>query len=65
MQARVAKKLALNTAGNPIYAKGKERARRVKTQAYFKARAAFMAVVCFELEALEIKAKRGKNARSF
>jgi hypothetical protein len=59
------KEACLNTAGNPVYAKGKERARRVKTQAYFKARAAFMAVVCFELEALEIKAKRVKMQGAF
>ena len=48
----------LHTAGNPIYKAGKFKARLAKTQAYFKERAAFVALIAFEIQALEIKAKR-------
>lgn len=48
----------LHTAGNPAYMAGKEKARIARTQAYFGARKAFMALVAFEIEALAIKAKR-------
>ena len=48
----------LHTAGNPLYMGAKEKARIARTQAYFKARDAFMAVVCFEVEALTRKAEK-------
>ena len=48
----------LHTAGNPLFKKGKFKARLAKTQAYFKQRKAFVALIAFEIEALEIKAKR-------
>ena len=50
----------LHRAGNPIYMDAKEKARIARTQAYFKARDAFMAVVCFEIEALARKASKAK-----
>lgn len=46
----------LHTAGNPVYMAGKERSRIDKTRAYFKARNAFMALLFFEISALERKA---------
>ena len=39
----------LHTAGNPAYMASKEASRIVKTQAYFKQRAAFLAVLVFEM----------------
>ena len=39
----------LHTAGNPAYMDSKEKSRVVKTRAYFKERAAFMAVLTFEM----------------
>ena len=39
----------LHTAGNPAYMDQKETSRITKTQAYFKQRAAFMAVLTFEM----------------
>lgn len=46
----------LHTAGNPAYMEGKQRSRIAKTQAYIKCRAAFMAVLCFEIAAHARKA---------
>jgi hypothetical protein len=46
----------LHTAGNPAYMAGKEKSRINKTRAYFKCRAAFMAVLVFEIAALQRKA---------
>ncbi len=46
----------LHTAGNPAYMAGKEKSRINKTRAYFKERAAFMAVLTFEIAALQRKA---------
>lgn len=46
----------LHTAGNPAYMAGKTQARINRTLAYFKARAAFMAVFAFEVLALSQKA---------
>lgn len=46
----------LHTAGNPAYMAGKDASRKAKTQAYFKARKAFMAVLFFEIAAHERKA---------
>lgn len=48
----------LHTAGNPLYMDAKEKARIARTQAYFRARDAFMAVVCFEIESLARKASK-------
>ena len=48
----------LHTAGNPAYMPGKDASRRAKTIAYFKERAAFMAVLFFEIAALERKAEK-------
>lgn len=48
----------LHTAGNPAHMPGKDTSRKAKTIAYFKERAAFMAVLVFEIEALERKAKK-------
>lgn len=47
----------LHTAGNPAYMAGKDASRKAKTRAYFEERAAFMAVLTFEIAALERKAK--------
>ncbi|MFO7892664.1 MAG: hypothetical protein R6U63_02925 [Longimicrobiales bacterium] len=47
----------LHTAGNPAYMAGKDASRKAKTRAYFEERAAFMAVLVFEITALERKAK--------
>jgi len=46
----------LHTAGNPAYMANKEKSRINKTRAYFKSRDAFMAVLAFEILALEKKA---------
>jgi len=48
----------LHTAGNPAYMAGKEKSRIIKTRAYFKERAAFMAVLTFEIAALQRKAAK-------
>lgn len=48
----------LHTAGNVQYMPGKTRARLARTKAYFKARAAFMAALYYEIARLERKAKR-------
>jgi len=47
----------LHTAGNPAYMAQKDASRKVKTQAYFKARNAFMALLAFEIAALSRKAR--------
>jgi len=47
----------LHTAGNPAHMAQKEKSRKVKTRAYFEERAAFMAVLTFEIAALQRKAK--------
>lgn len=51
-------KACLHTAGNPAYMPSKEKARIARTQAYFGARKAFMALVAFEIESLVLKAAR-------
>jgi hypothetical protein len=48
----------LHTAGNPAYMETKERSRITKTQAYFKERKAFIAVLVFEMLSKYNKAKR-------
>lgn len=48
----------LHTAGNPAYKAGKYASRFAKTQAYFRARKAFMAVLVFEIAAAERKAEK-------
>jgi len=48
----------LHTAGNPAYMAQKEASRITKTQAYFKDRDAFMAVLVFEIAALVRKAEK-------
>lgn len=48
----------LHTAGNPAYMEGKDRSRKLKTQAYFHARDAFMALLAFEIDALRRKAHK-------
>ena len=47
----------LHTAGNPAYMDAKEKSRIAKTRAYFELRAAFMAVLVFEIAAHQNKAK--------
>ena len=47
----------LHTAGNPAYMSGKDASRKDRTQAYFKQRDAFMALLAFEILALRRKAK--------
>lgn len=47
----------LHTAGNPVYMKQKDAARRVKTQAFTKQRAAFVALIAFEIRGLVRKAE--------
>jgi len=51
-------KACLHTAGNPIFLKGKIEARLQRTKAFMTMRKTYVALVAFELEALEIKAKR-------
>lgn len=51
-------KACLHTAGNPLYMQAKQIARIARTQAYFKARKAFMAVLAFEIAALRDSALR-------
>ena len=48
----------LHSAGNPLYKAGKYKARLAKTKAYFAERKAFVALIAFEIEALQIKALR-------
>ena len=48
----------LHSAGNPMYRLGKYKARLAKTKAYFEERKAFVALIAFEIEALQIKALR-------
>jgi hypothetical protein len=48
----------LHTAGNPAYMEGKHKSRIAKTQAYFRNRDAFMALLAFEIAALVRKAER-------
>lgn len=48
----------LHTAGNPAYMAGKEKARIARTRLYFRDRPAFLALLAFEIQALESKAKR-------
>jgi len=48
----------LHTAGNPIYLDAKIQARLQRTRAFMTMRRAYMAAMCFELEALEIRANR-------
>ncbi len=48
----------LHTAGNPLYMQAKAQARINRTLAYFKARKAFMAVLAFEIAALQAKATK-------
>lgn len=56
-------KACLHTAGNPAYMPQKSLSRIAKTQAYFRQRKAFLAVLVFEIAALERKAiKAGMQA---
>lgn len=48
----------LHTAGNPAYMAHKFASRQAKTEAYFKVRKAFVALLAFEIRSLERKAKR-------
>jgi hypothetical protein len=48
----------LHTAGNPAYMAGKDKARKEKTRLYFLARPLFMALLAFEIDALQRKAKK-------
>lgn len=48
----------LHTAGNPAYMAGKTASRIAKAQAYFRCRAAFMALLVFEIAAAQRKADR-------
>lgn len=48
----------LHTAGNPIYLEAKIQARLQRTRAFMTMRKAYIALIAFELEALELKAKR-------
>jgi hypothetical protein len=48
----------LHTAGNPVYLKNKLSARLQRTRAFMTMRKAYVALIAFELEALELKAKR-------
>ena len=53
-------KACLNTAGNPVYAKGKAKARKARTIAFFKHREAFMAQLVKEIAKHERKSKKEK-----
>ena len=55
----------LHTAGNPAYMEQKERSRITKTQAYFKEREAFIAVLVFEMLSKYNKAKRDNKEIAF
>ena len=48
----------LNTAGNPVYLKAKLSARIQRTHAFMTMRKAYVALMAFELESLELKAKK-------
>ena len=48
----------LHTAGNPAHMAGKDASRKDKTRAYFSHRDAFMALLAFEIAALQRKAER-------
>lgn len=48
----------LHTAGNPAYMAGKDTSRKAKTRAYMTERAAFMAVLTFEIAAHVRRAER-------
>lgn len=48
----------LHTAGNPVYMAAKQKARIARTRAYFGARAAFMTVLCGEIERHKSEARR-------
>jgi hypothetical protein len=48
----------LHTAGNPIYLENKIAARLARTRAFMTMRKAYVALMAFELESLERKAKR-------
>ena len=48
----------LNTAGNPIFLRGKLAARIQRTHAFMTMRKAYIALIAFELEALESKAHK-------
>lgn len=48
----------LHTAGNPVYLENKIAARLQRTRAFMTMRKAYIALMAFELEALEIKARK-------
>jgi hypothetical protein len=48
----------LHTAGNPVYLDAKIKARLQRTRAFMTMRKAYVALMAFELQALETKAKR-------
>ena len=48
----------LHTAGNPAHMAGKDASRKDKTRAYFMHRDAFMALLAFEIAALQRKAEK-------
>lgn len=50
----------LHTAGNPAHMAGKDASRKDKTRAYFMHRKAFMALLAFEIAALQRKAEKQK-----
>ena len=50
----------LHTAGNPAHMAGKDASRKDKTRAYFLHRDAFMALLAFEIAALQRKAEKQK-----
>ena len=52
------KAACLHTAGNPAYMRGKDKARKERTQFYFTNRTQFMAQLAKEIAAHERKAKR-------
>ncbi len=50
-------KACLNTAGNPVYLKGKLKARHNRTQAFYRARKAYIALMAFEIQSHVRKAE--------
>ena len=48
----------LHTAGNPVYLAAKIQARSQRTRAFMTMRKTYVALMAFELQALELKAKR-------
>lgn len=62
MASQGCKAACLNTAGNPAYAKGKATARKARTVAFFKHRAAFMAQLVREIAAHERRAAKAGMA---